>query len=78
MCQDTPTKPLYRCSSRTAIEASEIKHRQFISVDSSCEGLGTVDQTLGYLAVSRGGEMLRALCATDLRLRCLRSHTHAT
>lgn len=68
--QDTPTKPLFRCSTHVAPDANGSKQRMFISVDSTCEGRGTVERTLGYIAKSRGGEMLRALCAA------FRAHMH--
>ena len=53
---DNPTRPLYRCRSEQGAIAGH-----FLSVDDACDGLGQVDVTLGHIAVSRGGEMLRAL-----------------
>ena len=35
--------------------------QHFISVDSGCEGRGSMEKTLGHIAKSRGAEMLRAL-----------------
>eukprot|EP00658_Telonema_sp_P-2_P078887 TRINITY_DN7498_c0_g1_i1.p1 TRINITY_DN7498_c0_g1~~TRINITY_DN7498_c0_g1_i1.p1 ORF type:complete len:326 (-),score=45.81 TRINITY_DN7498_c0_g1_i1:227-1204(-) len=50
---DTATRPLYRCISTTG--------QHLFSIDSECEGLGKQESMLGHIAVSRGGEMLRAL-----------------
>ena len=53
---DNPTRPLYRCRS----DKGTIRGH-YLSVDDGCEARGTLDLTLGYIAVSRGGEMLRSL-----------------
>ena len=55
--EDVPTRPLYRC--RRSDGPSFTGH--FFSADAKCEGQGLSQGLLGYMAVSRGGEMLRAL-----------------
>ena len=49
-------RPLLRC-----VGGSGAQRRHFFSTDAACEGAGTADGVLGYIAVKRGGEMLRAL-----------------
>jgi len=44
---------LYRCVSSSG--------QHFISTDNKCEGTGTAEQTIGYVAAAPGGEALRAL-----------------
>ena len=53
---DNPTRPLFRCWSD---QGAVMGH--FLSIDKECEGRGTLQRTLGHVAVSRGGEMLRGL-----------------
>jgi len=53
--EDNPTRPLYRCITSEAIP------RHFISIEPNCESLGKMENTLGHVAINRGGEMLRAL-----------------
>jgi len=51
--EDNPTRALCRCIT------PEAKH--FFSIDADCESLGKMEDTLGHIAINRGGEMLRAL-----------------
>lgn len=53
---------LRRC---VATNSAEKKH--FLSIDSSCEGMGTPETVIGYLSSMRGWETLRALrrCEND-------------
>ena len=57
------SRALYRCSSNDKAITGN-----FLSIDSSCESNGTAEAILGYVAISRGGEMLRALYRCRSRL----------
>lgn len=48
-----PVRALFRC-----ITGAE---QHFFSTDASCEGVGTLESTLGWMATTPGLEMLRAL-----------------
>lgn len=50
------TAPLYRC-----IASAGDGGVHFFSLDAACEGAGTAESTLGWLAATPGREMLRAL-----------------
>ena len=49
-----PTAPLYRCYAAGS-------GRHFLSRDSACEGGGSAESVLGWVALAPGWEMLRAL-----------------
>ena len=67
---DTATRPLFRCwSEQGAITG------HFLSTDETCEGRGKPELTLGHVAVSRGGEMLRALRRCKNRFPGRRTHS---